>query len=257
MVRSVLPLPWCRPSITHTLRPAPSGIAAAFSLPKQFALVYIGVVYGHTSMPLDEWRRTHDGQPLSVYYSGSDSTSKRKRISFCVFAATTLATLIAGWVVWMRIRRIRPLVVAEMEAKRLERARDLEEIEEAKEELVSRPLFSFGKRILIICHFSSSQEQVEVVLPPNPSHWSVHARATFLAPMSPGSESMYGSQVGLLAPGRNRSGTTSTAMSSLNSPSLPQLPFGKSGDLVDYFSLEIRGPGERPAEGALGRRGSA
>lgn len=101
-------------------------------------------------MPLDEWRRTHDGQPLSVYYSGSDSTSKRKRISFCVFAATTLATLIAGWVVWMRIRRIRPLVVAEMEAKRLERARDLEEIEEAKEELVSRPLFSFGKRILII-----------------------------------------------------------------------------------------------------------
>ncbi|KAI5475730.1 hypothetical protein MNV49_000892, partial [Pseudohyphozyma bogoriensis] len=94
-------------------------IAAIVSLPKQFALVYLGVVFGQTGGTLEEWRKTHSEEvPLSVYYDGKGTEAKRHRISLYVFAATTVATFFAAYIVWRRIRRIRPEVVREMEERK-------------------------------------------------------------------------------------------------------------------------------------------
>lgn len=44
--------------------------------------VYLGVVFGSTAISLKEWQLTHaDGIPLSQYYDGRGSESKRHRIS--------------------------------------------------------------------------------------------------------------------------------------------------------------------------------
>jgi hypothetical protein len=74
-------------------------IACFLTLPKQFAIVYLGWVYG---------------QPTDPTAHGMSTNTK---VSLIVFAVTTLATLIAAYVVWIKARRLRPAIL-EMEARR-------------------------------------------------------------------------------------------------------------------------------------------
>ncbi|KAK4702512.1 hypothetical protein P7C70_g3718, partial [Phenoliferia sp. Uapishka_3] len=218
-------------------------IAATFSLPKQFALVYLGVVFGNTGQTMEEWKLKHPAgtTPLSDFYSGQGSQKQRHRISLIVFAATTLATLIAGWIVWMRIRRIRPFVIAEMEARRQTAARDLEEIT-TKEELVELDAETAAQ----------APEMSDRVVP-----WLTSERGVLSRPALSSNGS--GSQIRLLPwVGRDRSSTMSTDPYSLNSPSLPHLPLP---DDVDYFSLEDTSgarprsdSAHRPRSGSMLRR---
>lgn len=62
----------------------------------------------------------HPNEPDSAYYSADETAAQRRKISFIVFAATFLATLIAFVFIWMQIRKIRPVVAVAMEAKKLE-----------------------------------------------------------------------------------------------------------------------------------------
>ena len=119
--------------------------ACFLTLPKQFSLVYIGKIFGDItllpdgSIPSDANRG--DMTPaqiaeLDAYHvraqsaclasetavsPGSADTlqARNKRISLIVFFATIAATVIAGYMVYMRARAIRPQVLAEMEARKL------------------------------------------------------------------------------------------------------------------------------------------
>lgn len=55
-----------------------------------------------------------------MYYSAESSATERRNVSFVVFSVTFLATLIAFVFIWMQIRKIRPSVIADMEANRLQ-----------------------------------------------------------------------------------------------------------------------------------------
>lgn len=188
-------------------------------------------MFGSVPETLAEWRLQHpEGSPkssLSNYYSGDGSLAKRHRISFIVFAATTVATLIAGWVVWMRIRRIRPVVVAEMDAARTQAANDIEDAE-PKDELVD---LGFSEASVVT---PAGQEDLAPASPRG-SRWRADSAS---------------SQIALLSPaGRARSGTTSTWMSSMYSPSMPHLPLGEP---EDYFAEPVA----RARGDSLGRRGT-
>ncbi|KAM0755534.1 hypothetical protein T439DRAFT_320226 [Meredithblackwellia eburnea MCA 4105] len=250
-------------------------VAAAFSLPKQFALLYIGHIFGTVGLTLEEWRAKNDpSTPLSEYYSGSSTVGKRHRISLIVFAATTLATLIALWIVWMRIRKIRPIVMAEMEARR--QAEELENgggsAGESKDDLTlaedavipvtgggGARRSGEGRRDSVPMRnvTSAGLENGNVGGDRLGPTASTKKRPTFIAMNS--SSSLFGSTAALLGPGggRSRSGTNAT-VSSLNSPSLPHLPLASD---ADYFSLE-RGEGDDGENGGAStpsifvRRGS-
>jgi len=90
-------------------------VAAFITLPKQFSIVYLGWVYNQTGEQVDPSKKSdkQTGEPLNKYYS-----SQQTRISLIVFAITTLATLIAAYIVWQKARRIRPQVLADMEERR-------------------------------------------------------------------------------------------------------------------------------------------
>lgn len=126
----------------------------------------------------------------------------------------------------MKIRKIRPSVVADIEAKRL-----------------ARELALKGDSI--------SPSTSEDALP------ATEMRATRTRPTFVTQNSSFGSQVALLPPpgyGRSRAGTTSSrgtwASSALSSPSLPHLPLSEVELEEGYFDLE-KGDG-----GPLERRGS-
>ena len=83
-------------------------------------------------MSFEDWRKLFPTAPSSRYYNGDDSASRRHKISLIVFAVTTLSTLFAAGVIYMRVRKVRPFVAKEMEQRRL-----------AKEALAVSP-FSFA-----------------------------------------------------------------------------------------------------------------
>ena len=70
-------------------------------------------------MSFEEWRNLFPNAPSSRYYNGDDSASRRHKISLIVFAVTTLSTLFAAGVIYMRVRKVRPFVLKEMEQRRL------------------------------------------------------------------------------------------------------------------------------------------
>ena len=70
-------------------------------------------------MSFEDWRLMFPNAPSSRYYNGDDSASRRHKISLIVFAVTTLSTLFAAGVIYMRVRKVRPFVLKEMEERRL------------------------------------------------------------------------------------------------------------------------------------------
>lgn len=72
------------------------------------------VVFGQTAGTIEEWQVDHPTSDIADYYSGDSTLAQRHRISLIVFAVTTVATLFAGYIVWMRVRKIRPAVVQEV-----------------------------------------------------------------------------------------------------------------------------------------------
>ncbi|KAA1068691.1 hypothetical protein PGT21_015747 [Puccinia graminis f. sp. tritici] len=90
-------------------------IACLVTLPKQFALVYVGVLLGDPGLdPKD---------PLGVQSSPSSSkhdaeNQEHHRVSAAVFLLTGFFTLISAYIVWMRLRKIRPQVQQEFEARK-------------------------------------------------------------------------------------------------------------------------------------------
>ncbi|ORY58007.1 snare associated Golgi protein-domain-containing protein [Leucosporidium creatinivorum] len=71
-------------------------IAVAVSLPKQLAVVYLGVMFGETSGVAD---------PATIH--------KQRIISLSVFFGTCVATLLALYIVYMRARKLYPQVLLE------------------------------------------------------------------------------------------------------------------------------------------------
>ncbi|KAH9451039.1 hypothetical protein MJO28_009483 [Puccinia striiformis f. sp. tritici] len=88
-------------------------IACVVTLPKQFALVYVGVLLGDPGLdPKD---------PLGVEATSkndAESTSHH-RISAAVFLLTGFFTILSAYIVWMRLRKIRPIVQQEFDARKL------------------------------------------------------------------------------------------------------------------------------------------
>lgn len=172
-------------------------------------------------MPLEQWRHDHPTTALSVYYSGAESASRRHNISLIVFAATTLSTVFAAMVIWMRVRKVRPFVLAEMAARKAAEAKAIA----AGEEDVGEE----GIPLEELCD----------------SCVTIVTRPTYLA-----SPSTTGSRVALLAGGRGRSGSNS----GFNSPSLPHLPLYSEAS-QDYFLSRVV-VGDDKSEVASPRRGS-
>jgi hypothetical protein len=140
-----------------------------------------------------------------------------------VFAATTFATILALWVVWRAMRKVRPFVIAEME----ERARQLA-LHSADAEETSETGFDARKSLGMLASRGR----------PEGSDWS---RASQIALLS----SPHGS--------RSRADTLSKSSTGMNSPSMPHLPLSDEA-LLDYFNLE---PEDKAREIDNSRRGSA
>jgi hypothetical protein len=108
------------------------GAAAFLALPKQyvsapanrsfshtdrFALVYIGKIIGDLppkplpDSPSDEMQAHYDAEKAVK--------DQQKKISLIVLGATVFLTSFAAYIVWMRARAYRPIVIARMEARRL------------------------------------------------------------------------------------------------------------------------------------------
>jgi len=88
-------------------------VACVVTLPKQFALVYVGVMLGDPGLdPKD---------PLRVQNSAKNSRDQQAhhRISAAVFLITAFFTLLSAYIVWMRLRKIRPLVQQQFDARGL------------------------------------------------------------------------------------------------------------------------------------------
>ncbi|PLW06538.1 hypothetical protein PCANC_13139 [Puccinia coronata f. sp. avenae] len=86
-------------------------VACVVTLPKQFALVYVGMLLGDPSLnPRD---------PLSVEASSKTDreTQAHHRISAAVFLLTAFFTILSAYIVWMRLRKIRPIVQQEFDAR--------------------------------------------------------------------------------------------------------------------------------------------
>lgn len=176
----------------------------------------------------------HPNEKDSVYYSADGSVVERRKISFIVFAATFLATFVAFMFIWMQIRKIRPSVVASMEAHRLALEAKLqngETVSTSSEEDEGR---------------NSGDEQEEVDsndIEMSRSKLSFNNtlldhRPSFVARDSAGS------RLGLLSAGQplGRMSSNTASISSLGfmSPSLPHLPLdgNSSGTNTpdEYFS---------------------
>ena len=86
-------------------------VACIVTLPKQFALVYVGVLLGDPGLdPKD---------PLGVERSAhAAETRSHHRLSAAVFLLTALFTLLSAYIVWMRLRRIRPLVQRQFDTRK-------------------------------------------------------------------------------------------------------------------------------------------
>ena len=162
----------------------------------------MGNVFGQLpQVPIDEWIRTHPLEKLSVYYSGADSAARRHHISLIVFAATTLSTVFAAIYVYLKARKVRPIVLAEFEAARIQQEKALEAGDEAIED------------------DSIQLEEMEIVSP--------RVRPSFP------SGSLSGLRVGVLQGGYGRGRSDS-----LNSPSAsaPHLPlYSEAGTPGEYF----------------------
>lgn len=173
--------------------------------------MYIGHVFGQTAIPLDQWKKTHSpGESLSDYYSGKSTEDKRHRISVLVFGVTILASLLAGYIVWQRVRKVRPFVVAEFEARRLERGDDVDD-EKARENII---LDEAENRVPDMVSLANA----------NGSSVRILSRPTMFQLGSTDSRTAL-----LLSPaGRSRSNTVLSAASTLTSPSLPHLPIGEN-----------------------------
>ncbi|SGY13544.1 BQ5605_C010g05890 [Microbotryum silenes-dioicae] len=85
-------------------------IAVIISLPKQLAIVYLGVMFGETKDT-----------------SNQASIDKQRRISLGVFFGTAIATVLALYIVYMRARKLYPVVMAEAEERRALAAAELGE----------------------------------------------------------------------------------------------------------------------------------
>ncbi|KAM0748413.1 hypothetical protein T439DRAFT_382251 [Meredithblackwellia eburnea MCA 4105] len=77
-------------------------LAVLITLPKQLAVVYLGVMFGVTKDT-----------------ASASEVRKQKIISLSVFFVTMLATVIAAYVVYMRARKLYPEVAREFEARKL------------------------------------------------------------------------------------------------------------------------------------------
>lgn len=86
-------------------------VACLVTLPKQFALVYVGMMLGDPGLdPKD---------PLRVQNSSKNDHDQQAhhRISAAVFLITAFFTLISAYIVWMRLRKIRPFVQQQFDAR--------------------------------------------------------------------------------------------------------------------------------------------
>lgn len=88
-------------------------IACFVTLPKQFALVYVGVMLGDPSLPSLE-DDDKDGDR-----SSHDSSTSHHIISVVVFLITAFFTILSAYIVWMRMRKLRPIVKEEFERRGL------------------------------------------------------------------------------------------------------------------------------------------
>jgi len=114
-------------------------IACFLTLPKQFSLVYLGKIFSDTTVikknQNPDWNTAGGpGVDLQRYHA------KNRKISLIVFAVTTLATIIAAYIVWIRARRIRPTVLVEMSARR-----QANELQDEESSMPSVPKFELGQ----------------------------------------------------------------------------------------------------------------
>lgn len=94
-------------------------VACALSLPKQFALVYLGVLLGQTERP----GQLPEPDPGTDNHGAADQyTAKHRSISLIVFFVTGAASVVAAYIIWIRMRRLRPTVQADIDAKAIEEA---------------------------------------------------------------------------------------------------------------------------------------
>jgi hypothetical protein len=184
-------------------------IACFLTLPKQFAIVYLGWVYGRPTDPT------------------AHGMSTNTKVSLIVFAVTTLATLIAAYVVWIKARRLRPSILLEMEARRKLDNQEMGEV--LPLELQSPSLDLSGPSSV----GDASLERARTTVPAGVDAGEDAARPPFAKPYS---SSLADSTVSLLSSqytinqdlgGRSRSSTINTRNRSSTflsrTPSLPDL----------------------------------
>lgn len=172
-------------------------------------------VYGQSSEPIEVWRLRHPEESDTHYYSADATATQRRNISFIVFAATFFATLIAFVFIWMKIRQIRPSVIAAMEAHRLEVEARKAKGSDEEPEMDGIELDDADAKT----GFSSSTT-VPVGLDHRPSF--VHRDS---------SVGTFSSQKGLLA----KTSASSNVLGQY-SPSMPHLPLDRESEEEDYFA---------------------
>jgi hypothetical protein len=173
------------------------GIACAISLPKQLALVYLGVLFGDTH------KLDNQGKSESQIREEAESNTRHKVVSWTVLCITGFLSVVAMYIIWFRMwqegKRIAALALAPSTTSSIQ--------SESKEELGQ--LENGGQYTLPYMDFPSSDAL-------NRDRSSSHA-STSTSPPTIHSVS------GRPKHGRSRSSTHTSLMASNNS--LPYLPY--------------------------------
>ena len=206
------------------------GVACFLTLPKQFSIVYLGYVFNQTGQKYDPSQPAdkQTGEPLDKYYSKTST-----HVSLIVFAVTSLATIVAAWLVWIRARRLMPAVLEEMEGRRLMQIQEMEEAETLKN-------LTLTPSALPPSFIAMSNQPSNVALAARPAF----EKSVYQSYLASSQASLLGSPYTINEPfssrsrsstinTRNRSGTAST-YGLARTPSLPDLP--------SYFSPTLDEP---------------
>ncbi|CAH7690140.1 expressed protein [Phakopsora pachyrhizi] len=90
-------------------------VACFITLPKQFAIVYLGalITESNSNKFISSNNSDLPDQPPGISQVSEQQKSIHHTISVLVFLVTILFTFVSAYLVWMRMRRIRPLVEAD------------------------------------------------------------------------------------------------------------------------------------------------
>lgn len=103
------------------------GIACAISLPKQLALVYLGVLFGESH------KLAKEGQAEQAYDEEQTSNTNHKIVSWTVLCVTGFLSVVAMYVIWFRMwqeeKRVAALSVSADESGINESKENLDEVE--------------------------------------------------------------------------------------------------------------------------------